>query len=128
MCQSIEAFSKLSRQNLDAVKITGAEMEASLKSVSQWTVEEDGKSIARKFKFCNFVEAIGFISETAFIAERLNHHPDWRNVHGTVSVKLTTYELGGISNLDFELATAMDQIASRRSRPVSLAKCSGRCP
>jgi len=74
----------------------------------------DGNALARTFVFPDFVTAFGFMSEVALAAERLNHHPEWFNVYGTVRVSLTSHDAGGITSRDFELARAMDRAADRR--------------
>jgi len=75
-----------------------------------WSVEA-GK-LHREYKFADFVEAFGFMTSVALLAERLNHHPEWFNVWNTVRVDLTTHDAGGITERDFDLATAMEQLAS----------------
>jgi 4a-hydroxytetrahydrobiopterin dehydratase len=72
----------------------------------------DGGKLAREFVFSDFVEAIGFMMRAAIWAERLDHHPEWRNVYRTVTVELVTHDVDGISTLDFELATKMNELAS----------------
>ena len=67
----------------------------------------DGK-LVKTFRFPDFVEAFGFMTQVALVAERLNHHPDWSNVYGTVRVMLSTHDAGGVTELDFELR-AVDQ-------------------
>jgi len=57
-----------------------------------------------EFKFPNFVSAFGFMTQVAIIAEKLDHHPEWSNVYNKVTVYLTTHEVNGISERDFELA------------------------
>jgi 4a-hydroxytetrahydrobiopterin dehydratase len=68
--------------------------------------------LRREFVFANFVEAFGFMTRAAIHAERLNHHPDWSNLYKTVRVALETHDVGGISQLDFDLATTMNDLAS----------------
>ena len=51
------------------------------------------------------------MSQAALVAERMNHHPEWFNVYMTVRVDLTTHDVKGISERDFELARAMNDIA-----------------
>ena len=75
--------------------------------------ESQGK-LQRSYRFPDFVRAFGFMSEVALVAERMNHHPEWFNVYGTVEVALTTHDAGGITALDFELAGAMERAAARR--------------
>jgi len=74
-----------------------------------WALE--GGKLARTFQFDDFVGAFGFMSQVALVAERMNHHPEWFNVYRTVRVDLTTHDAGGISELDFELAAAMEALA-----------------
>ena len=38
-------------------------------------------------------------------AEQINHHPEWENVYNKVKITLTTHDIGGVSNLDYEMAT-----------------------
>ena len=50
------------------------------------------------------------MTKVAIIAEKMSHHPEWRNVYADVEINLSTHDLGGISNFDFELAKAIDQL------------------
>ncbi len=75
-----------------------------------WTGGDD--FITKVFKFDDFAQAFGFMSEIAVVAEAMNHHPEWFNVYNRVRVDLTTHDVDGISSLDFELARAMQRIAA----------------
>lgn len=75
-----------------------------------WEIRDD--RIVRKFSFPDFVTAFGFMSKVALVAERMNHHPEWRNVYGTVVVELTTHDAGGITARDVTLAKACDAFAA----------------
>jgi len=77
-----------------------------------WTIEA-GK-MTRTFEFRDFVSAFGFMTEVALVAERLNHHPEWSNVYRTVRVALTTHDANGLTELDFQLARAMEAAALGR--------------
>ena len=87
-----------------------AEIDARLEVLDGWEYR-DGM-LRRDFVFADFVEAVGFMTRAAIHAERLNHHPDWSNLYNTVRVALETHDVGGISHLDFELAAAMNGLAS----------------
>jgi 4a-hydroxytetrahydrobiopterin dehydratase len=50
------------------------------------------------------------MSQVALLAEARNHHPNWSNVYNRVTIELTTHDLGGISDLDGELAAAIDAL------------------
>lgn len=80
-----------------------------LSECPSWTLLE-GK-LHREFIFQNFVQAFGFMTQAALVAERANHHPEWFNVYKKVVVDLTTHESGGITEKDFELARAMESLA-----------------
>ena len=71
-----------------------------------WT-DADG-AIAKTFKFKDFAEAFGWMSRMALVAEKMDHHPEWKNVYNTVEVRLTTHDAGGLTTLDAQLAEAMD--------------------
>jgi 4a-hydroxytetrahydrobiopterin dehydratase len=92
-------------------KLSDSEITARLSTLPEWSVR-DGK-LHREYRFTDFVEAFGFMASSALIAERTNHHPEWFNVYNKVVVDLTTHDAGGISTNDFDLASAMDKLASR---------------
>lgn len=68
-------------------------------------------SLYRKFTFGNFEEAFAFMTKVAKEAEKLNHHPDWRNIYNNVEITLNTHDAGGITSLDFRLAEIIDKLA-----------------
>tara|TARA_B100002052_G_scaffold39779_2_gene31898 strand:+ start:141 stop:458 length:318 start_codon:yes stop_codon:yes gene_type:complete len=74
----------------------------------KWEVKH--KKLCRSFNFEDFIEAFGFMSRVALLAEKRNHHPNWSNVYNRVSIELTTHDLGGLSELDAELASAIDKL------------------
>jgi 4a-hydroxytetrahydrobiopterin dehydratase len=91
-------------------KLTEEQITAHMSSLPDW--ELAGDRIKRTFRFKDFVEAFGFMSSAALVAERMNHHPEWRNVWATVEVELSTHDAGGLTELDMKLAAAMDALAS----------------
>lgn len=92
-----------------AAKLNDGEIQARLAELDDWSLE-DGK-LTREFKFKNFVTAFGFMTSAAIVAEKMNHHPEWCNVYGKVRVQLTTHEADGITDLDFQLAASMNELA-----------------
>ena len=67
-------------------------------------------NIERKFIFGNFIEAFSFMTKIALICEKNNHHPNWENVYSKVIIKLSTHDLGGITNLDQKIASEINEI------------------
>ena len=76
-----------------------------------WTMAKERDAIQKTYKFRNFVDAFGFMTQAAIWAEKLNHHPEWSNVYGKVTVILTTHDVDGLTDLDARLAAKMDALA-----------------
>lgn len=74
--------------------------------LSSWSYSEG--RLRRELRFGDFVEAFAFMTRVAALAEELGHHPDWSNVYSRVSIALWTHDLGGIGELDFRLAGAIE--------------------
>lgn len=87
------------------------EIAAALADLPEWRHDDARGGIARRFVFPDFPTAFGFMTRVALLAERADHHPDWRNSWNVVDVLLTTHDAGGVTRRDIELARAMDAIA-----------------
>ena len=83
-------------------------IETKLKELPDWELKDE--KLHRELKFKNFVEAFGFMTQVALLAERANHHPEWSNVWSKVVIDLTTHEANGISQRDFDLAEQINKI------------------
>ena len=90
-------------------KLTEADVRQRLAGLPAWALR-DGR-LHRDFSFPSFVEAFGFMSSVALRAEAMNHHPDWSNAWNKVSIDLVSHDVGGISQRDFDLAAAIDELA-----------------
>ncbi|OYU89392.1 MAG: 4a-hydroxytetrahydrobiopterin dehydratase [Bradyrhizobiaceae bacterium PARB1] len=84
-----------------------------LKELSGWSEATDRDAITRTFTFKDFNEAFGFMARVALVAEKRDHHPEWRNVYKTVEVVLSTHDADGLTQKDIDLAKAMDAIAEQ---------------
>lgn len=74
-----------------------------------WTAQSAPReALLKTFVFPDFPSAMRWMVEVATEAERLDHHPEWFNVHARVDVCLTTHDAGGVTMLDVELARVMD--------------------
>ena len=98
---------------MPATLLTEAERTAALPNLgtSGWGAVPDHDAIRKVWKFKSFIEAWGFMSRAAIIAEKLNHHPEWSNVYNIVDVTLTTHDCHGLSALDLDLAAKLDKLA-----------------
>ena len=88
-------------------KLSMNKVEESLNNIEEWMLKDE--KLFREFKFQTFIQAFGFMSSVAILAEQQNHHPEWSNVYNKVRIYLTTHEAGGITEKDFLLAEAIDK-------------------
>lgn len=73
--------------------------------------KEENNCLKKTVQFKNFQEAFAFMTRVAFLAEKMNHHPDWRNVYNRVEISLSTHDAGDIvTDKDHKLAVAIDKI------------------
>lgn len=89
--------------------LTGAELDRAVAGLPGWSLV--GGKLHREFKFPDFVRAFSFMSAVALVAEKRDHHPEWKNVYGKVVVDLTTHDAGGVTQRDVELAQTMNELA-----------------
>ncbi len=89
-------------------RIEGEALHAAVANLDGWELREDLLAIERKFKFADFVEAFGFMTRVAILAEKADHHPEWFNVYNRVEITLTTHDADGVSQRDIDLANAIE--------------------
>ena len=95
-----------------AEKLTDDDIQTLLADLDGWALSTDGLAIEKTFRFKNFNAAFGWMTRAALVAEKLDHHPEWFNVYNRVEVRLTTHDQNGLTELDAELAKAMDAMAN----------------
>lgn len=93
---------------MPAEKMTSSQIEQELANLDGWALK-NGK-LHRELKFKNFVEAWGFMSQVAMLAEKANHHPEWSNVWNQVVIDLISHDVQGISERDFKLARKINEL------------------
>jgi 4a-hydroxytetrahydrobiopterin dehydratase len=93
-------------------KLAIEDLKQALKRLPDWTLARDREAITRSFKFVDFDAAFAFMTRTALLAAKMDHHPEWFNVYNRVDVLLATHDDNGVSQKDIDLATAMDGFAA----------------
>ena len=76
-------------------ELTDKERNDAMAALCGWTYDADAKAIRRSFRFPDFAEAFAFMTRIAIVAEKMDHHPEWFNVYGTVDIALTTHDASG---------------------------------
>jgi 4a-hydroxytetrahydrobiopterin dehydratase len=95
-----------------AQRLTAEGRQSALKALAGWSEVAGREAIGKTFVFKDFNEAFGFMARVALVAEKHDHHPEWRNVYKTVEVVLATHDAGGVTEKDTALAKAMNAIAA----------------
>lgn len=88
--------------------LTDPEISEALKSLPGW--EHGGKTIARHFKFSDFVAAMAFVNRVAEAAEKANHHPDIAIHYNQVTLSLWSHDSGGVTKRDLKMAATINTI------------------
>jgi 4a-hydroxytetrahydrobiopterin dehydratase len=106
---SISSIQPAIQEYAMSTQLSEAELKKALGELSGWSIEA-GK-LHRQYQFKSFVEAFGFMTSLALVAESMGHHPEWFNVYNRVTIDLTTHDAGGITAKDVEFARKANQLA-----------------
>ena len=99
------------------MKLSVAEIDERLAqgAVAGWTTD-DHKWIVCKYRFTGFLQGIDFVNEVARIAEANNHHPMIAIDYKMVTLRLTSWHAGGLTELDFSMAAQFEQAYSQAAK------------
>ena len=75
-------------------------------------INKKNNQLKKIFQFNNFIEAFGFMSKVALIAEKMNHHPDWSNTFNVVRISLVSHDSDCVTDMDILLARKIQQLAA----------------
>ncbi|MBO0960137.1 4a-hydroxytetrahydrobiopterin dehydratase [Neobacillus sp. MM2021_6] len=89
-------------------RLTLTEIDDSLAELPGWKL--DGKFIVKKYRFQEFLKGIAFVNEIAALSEEKNHHPFMAIDYKLVTLRLTSWNAGGLTDLDVALAKNYDEI------------------
>lgn len=90
--------------------LSDSELADWLKAHPLW--QRDGDVLKRSLQFSNFMQAFGFMTQVAIMAEKADHHPEWFNVYNKVDIAITTHDAGGLTENDTVFAERVDEIAA----------------
>lgn len=93
---------------MSIAKLSPESVADALTDLPEWRLEDD--KLHRELVFDDFVDAFGFMTKLALIAEQMSHHPEWSNVYNRLTIDLTTHDAGGISKHDTAFATKVDSL------------------
>lgn len=91
-------------------KLNDLQIKQALTKLTGWTYENG--LITTSYKFKDFKETFAIMTRIAFECEAQNHHPEWENVYNSLSIKLNTHDVGGVTQNDFNLAATIESIVN----------------
>lgn len=94
-----------------ATQLSVTDRESALAPLKGWQYDAAEKAIIKNFVFDDFSAAWAFMNRAALLAEKMDHHPEWFNVYNRVHVKMTTHDADGVTELDIQMAQAMEMFA-----------------
>lgn len=89
-------------------KLSPEESQARLAEAPGWSIEND--KLSKSFKFKSYKDGVVFATAVAYLADRLDHHPDLQIGYAQVRVAMNTHSVEGLSPYDFELARRIEAI------------------
>lgn len=84
-------------------KLTEDQIVSRLGAAEGWK-REDAKWISKKYRFKTFSDAIAFVNQVAAASEKLNHHPFISIDYKLVTLRMTSWHAGALTELDFTAA------------------------
>lgn len=89
---------------------TNAQIEDALDGLPGWS--QQGEAIVKSFEFGDFTAAIAFINRAAGPIDEMDHHPEWTNVYNRVDIRLSSHDVGGVTDRDVQLARVLERLAA----------------
>ncbi|MCM3725350.1 4a-hydroxytetrahydrobiopterin dehydratase [Neobacillus cucumis] len=91
-----------------AKRLSLSEIDQALAALPGWKL--DGKFIVKKYRFREFMSGVAFVTKIAELSEEKNHHPFIAIDYKLVTLRLTSWNAGGLTDLDVALAEVYDEI------------------
>ena len=79
--------------------------------VADWSVL-DGDQVVAVFRTGSFARGVDLVVRIGALADAANHHPDVDLRYPSVTVRLSTHEIGGLSERDVSLAREISEAAA----------------
>jgi 4a-hydroxytetrahydrobiopterin dehydratase len=89
-------------------RLSEREVRRMLKELGGWRLA--GRRIVRVVRYEGFMQGVELLNEVAKLAEEMDHHPDVTVSYGRMRISLTTHDAGGLTELDFKLASRIEEV------------------
>ena len=85
-------------------------LQVALEQLEGWIIQD--AALEKNFLFADFRQAMAFLNAVAEVAEQMQHHPDIWNVYNNVRLRLHTHDAQAITQLDVQLAQAINNLSA----------------
>lgn len=90
-------------------KLNDEQIEEELAKAEGWK-RTDEKWIEKRFRFREFMDGMAFVNEIAKLSEKVDHHPFISIDYKKVTLKLSSWHAGGLTDLDFRLTGQYNEL------------------
>jgi 4a-hydroxytetrahydrobiopterin dehydratase len=91
-------------------KLDTDEIKVALKQLDNWSFEPQDQSIFKEWRFASFKMTVDFVNQVCELADQQNHHPEILTTYTNLRIRLWTHDANGITQRDFDLASAIDDL------------------
>ena len=87
------------------------QIQEELSKVKDWVLRKNG--IEKDYTFNTYLDGLNFVYSIGKLAEEQGHHPEMNLGYKRLTVRLTTFAIGGLSENDFILASKIDELHNK---------------
>ncbi|WP_226584995.1 4a-hydroxytetrahydrobiopterin dehydratase [Halobacillus litoralis] len=92
---------------MEEKRIPEDEKESRVSQLADWKLTE-GKFITKRYRFTEFLTGVQFVNHVAEYSEEIQHHPFISIDYKMVTLKLTSWNAKGLTELDLQCAEKYD--------------------
>jgi 4a-hydroxytetrahydrobiopterin dehydratase len=90
-------------------RIPEEEKEEQVAELDGWKLQDE-KFIVKRYRFADFLSGIQFVNRVAEYSEDIQHHPFISIDYKMVTMKLTSWNAKGLTDLDLSCAQKYDEL------------------
>lgn len=96
-------------------RLTEEQITKELENLPDWK-RLDEKWIERKYRFKDFLNGVQFVDQIAEYAEQKQHHPFISIDYKVVTVKISSWQMKGLTDVDFEMVNYFDELYDQANK------------
>lgn len=88
--------------------LSTSELEQALRDLPGWSA--DGRSLVKTFEYRDFEESLNFVNQVGRLAISMRHYPRLKLAGPRVTIRLSSWHIGGLTRTDVNQALRIDAI------------------